>query len=61
MLEKIRQKFDLSVVRNIELEDMAIDFTRSSHWTSSISSDCVVARLVHIPGFTWPIQQIQLR
>ncbi|KAG0365336.1 hypothetical protein BGZ54_006642 [Gamsiella multidivaricata] len=60
VLEKIRQRFDLSVVKHIDLEDMAIDFTGPDHWTSTLSSDRLVARLTHIPGFTWPIQQVQL-
>ncbi|ORZ28154.1 hypothetical protein BCR41DRAFT_418260 [Lobosporangium transversale] len=60
-LDKIKQKFDLSVVKNIELEDMAIDFTGPDDWTSTLSSDHMIARLTHIPGFTWPIQQVRLR
>ncbi|KAG0228749.1 hypothetical protein B0O80DRAFT_496474 [Mortierella sp. GBAus27b] len=60
-LEKIRQKFDLSVVKCIEFGDMSIDLTVPNHWSASLSSDSMIARLAHIPGFTWPIQQVQLR
>ncbi|GJJ74898.1 hypothetical protein EMPS_07256 [Entomortierella parvispora] len=61
VLDKVRKKFDLSVVKNIELEDMAIDFTGPDHWLSTLSSDHMIARLTSIPGFSWPIQQVQLR
>ncbi|KAI1306463.1 hypothetical protein EDD11_004733 [Mortierella claussenii] len=60
-LNKIRSKIDLSVVKNIELKDMAIDFTGPNHWTFILSSDHMIAKLAHIPGFAWPIQQVQLR
>ncbi|KAG0049497.1 hypothetical protein BGZ83_005717 [Gryganskiella cystojenkinii] len=60
-LDKLKKKFDLSVVKNIELEDMAIDFTGPDHWVSTLSSEHLIARLATIPGFTWPIQQVQLR
>ncbi|KAF9116653.1 hypothetical protein BGX27_000572 [Mortierella sp. AM989] len=60
-LDKIKQKLDLNVVKNIVLEDLAIDFTSSDSWTTTVSSDNMIARLTHIPGFTWPIQKVQIR
>lgn len=61
VLNKIKKRLDLSVVRNIELEDMAIDFTGPDDWISTLSSDRLIAHLAHIPGFAWPVQQVQLR
>ncbi|KAF9180427.1 hypothetical protein BGZ51_006209 [Haplosporangium sp. Z 767] len=61
VLNSIKKRLDLSVVRNIELEDMAIDFTGPDDWISTLSSDHLIARLAHIPGFAWPVQQVQLR
>jgi len=61
VLDNVKKRFDLSVVKNIELEDMAIDFTGPDHWLSTLSSDHMIARLTTIPGFSWPIQQVQLR
>ncbi|KAK3822883.1 MAG: hypothetical protein J3Q66DRAFT_437323 [Benniella sp.] len=60
-LEKIRQKFDLSVVKSLELEDLSIDFTMYDNWTTALFSHRLIARLAHIPGFSWPIQQVHLR
>ncbi|KAF8940927.1 hypothetical protein BGZ58_003912 [Dissophora ornata] len=60
-LDKIKHKFDLSLIKNIELEDMAIDFTGPDDWTSTLSSDHMIAHISNIPGFSWPIQQIQMR
>ncbi|KAG0211033.1 hypothetical protein BGX28_008603 [Mortierella sp. GBA30] len=61
LLDKIKKKFDLSIVKSVELEDLAIDFTGSDSWSSALSSDKLVAHLAHIPGFNWPIRQVQLR
>ncbi|KAG0260058.1 hypothetical protein BG011_002167 [Mortierella polycephala] len=61
MLDMIKKRLDLSVVRNIELEDMAIDFTGPDDWISILSSDHLIAHLAHIPGFAWPVRQVQLR
>ncbi|KAF9203550.1 hypothetical protein BGZ49_006285 [Haplosporangium sp. Z 27] len=60
-LDKVMQKLDLSVVKNIILEDLAIDFTGADSWALIVSSDSMIARLTHIPGFTWPIQKVQIR
>ncbi|KAF9405561.1 hypothetical protein BGZ94_003477 [Podila epigama] len=60
-LDKLKKSFDLSVVKNIELNDMAIDFTLPDPWTSTIASNHLIARLTAIPGFSWPIQQVQLK
>ncbi|CAO3566775.1 unnamed protein product [Mortierella alpina] len=57
LLDKVKKKFDLSVVKSVELEDMAIDFTGPDPWASTLSSNQLIANLAHIPGFSWPIQQ----
>ncbi|KAF9995686.1 hypothetical protein BGZ80_001229 [Entomortierella chlamydospora] len=59
-LEKIIEKLDVHIVKNIVLEDLAIDFTNADSWATTVSSDNMIARLTHIPGFTWPIQKVQL-
>ncbi|KAG9322324.1 hypothetical protein KVV02_001545 [Mortierella alpina] len=61
LLDKVKKKFDLSVVKSVELEDMAIDFTGPDPWASTLSSNQLIANLAHIPGFSWPIQQVQLK
>ncbi|KAF9359885.1 hypothetical protein BGX26_011175 [Mortierella sp. AD094] len=61
ILDKILARLDINVVRNLVLEDLAIDFTNADSWATTVSSDNMIARLTHIPGFTWPIQKIQLK
>ncbi|KAF9083419.1 hypothetical protein BGX29_009473 [Mortierella sp. GBA35] len=61
LLNRLKKKFDIHVVKHIDLEDMSIDFTGPDHWISTVSSDRLIARLAHIPGFNWPIQKVQLR
>lgn len=60
-LDKVKRKFDLGMVKNIDLDDMFIDFTLPDSWASTVASDRMTARLTAIPGFNWPIQQVQLK
>ncbi|KAF9434636.1 hypothetical protein BGZ76_007673 [Entomortierella beljakovae] len=61
LLDKIKGMIDLSVVKNIVLDDLCIDFTHTESWTTTISSDNMYAHLTRIPGFSWPIQKVQIR
>ncbi|KAF9900183.1 hypothetical protein EC991_007800 [Linnemannia zychae] len=57
----LKSKFDIHVVKLIDLQDMSIDMTGPDQWTSTVASNKLVAKLAHIPGFKWPIKQVQLR
>lgn len=60
-LDKVKRKFDLGVIKSIDLDDMSIDFTLPDSWVSTVASDRMTGRLTAIPGFNWPIQQVQLK
>ncbi|KAG0037246.1 hypothetical protein BGZ82_002879 [Podila clonocystis] len=60
-LDVVKKKFDLGLVKGIDLDDMSIDFTLPDSWTSTVASDRMTARLAAIPGFNWPIQQVQFK
>ncbi|KAG0064818.1 hypothetical protein BGZ92_005700, partial [Podila epicladia] len=60
-LDTIKKKLDLGLVKGIDLDDMSIDFTLPDSWISTVASDRMTARLTSIPGFNWPIQQVQLK
>ncbi|KAF9126883.1 hypothetical protein BGW39_006285 [Mortierella sp. 14UC] len=57
----LKSKFDIHVVKHIDLQDLSIDMTGPDQWTNSVASNRLVARLAYIPGFKWPIKQVQLR
>ncbi|KAK5808588.1 hypothetical protein F5H01DRAFT_416476 [Linnemannia elongata] len=57
----LKSKFDIHVVKHIDLEDLSIDMTGPNHWSTIVSSNRLVARLARIPGFKWPVQKVQLR
>ncbi|KAF9305072.1 hypothetical protein BGZ74_011495 [Mortierella antarctica] len=60
-LDTVKKKFDLALVKDIDLDDMSIDFTLPDSWISTVASDRMTARLTSIPGFNWPIQQVRLK
>ncbi|KAG9064589.1 hypothetical protein KI688_002847 [Linnemannia hyalina] len=61
LVNALKSKFDIHVVKHIDLEDLSIDMTRPDHWSTIVSSNRLVARLARIPGFKWPVQKVQLR
>ncbi|KAF9028949.1 hypothetical protein CPC16_011938 [Podila verticillata] len=60
-LAKIKRKFELGVIKSIDLDDMSLDFTLPDPWVSTLASDRMTGRLTAIPGFNWPIQQVKLK
>ncbi|KAF9121650.1 hypothetical protein BGX30_002444 [Mortierella sp. GBA39] len=61
LVNALKSKFDIHVVKHIDLEDLSIDMTGPDHWSTIVSSNRLVARLARIPGFKWPVQKVQLR
>ncbi|KAF8938629.1 hypothetical protein BGZ47_008485 [Haplosporangium gracile] len=61
IVNALKSKFDIHVVKHIDLEDLSIDMTGPDHWSTIVSSNRLVARLARIPGFKWPVQKVQLR
>ncbi|KAF9537608.1 hypothetical protein EC957_007933 [Mortierella hygrophila] len=61
LVNTLKSKFDIHVVKHIDLEDLSIDMTGPDHWSTIVSSNRLVARLARIPGFKWPVQKVQLR
>ncbi|KAG0271793.1 hypothetical protein BGZ95_000355 [Linnemannia exigua] len=57
----LKSKFDIHVVKHIDLKDLSIDMTGPDQYSNTVASNHLVARLAHIPGFKWPIKQVQLR